>query len=148
MAYDHPLATRKSVTMSDLLTYPRLTFSYNYDMPIDFAEGIGKSFLGKSSRVIEVNDRYAITSFLHTTDAVLIGSGLLVESISDPRVISKPIENPGETMTLGWLRHKNIPLKNESRHFLKAFTKAVTNSQKYTSAIWENEQAPLSRANV
>jgi DNA-binding transcriptional LysR family regulator len=124
----HPLSNKKILTISDITSYPLVIYESNPKVNIDFSEGTHKLSREKPNKVIEVNGRNAMVNILCNSDAVATGSGLVVESMADPRLMSIPLEDSGENMTLGWIKHKNRILSTQSELFIKLLNESISNT--------------------
>ena len=139
LSKSHPLASAKSLRVEDILRYPHITFSNNQDTPIDFSEGINKLSLQRSSQSITTNDRAALVNFLCNSSCVSTGSGLLLENISDQRLISIPLEDSMEQMVLGWVKPKSSYLSKDGELFLEILHSVIEEAKAYTKRIWDKQ---------
>ena len=137
MSKDHPLAGRKTLKINDLLKYPYITFTHSQEVPIDFSEGIHLLSRRKPYRIVETNDRCAMVNLLCNTNVVSTGSGLLVERLADSRLISVPLEDAGEKMTIGWINHEKRAISPECEFFLEELGNSIKKSFDYTKGVWE-----------
>lgn len=138
MRRGHPLSGRSSLREEDLGGYPYLSFEHNQGVAADFSEEYQMLSFKKPARCINVNNRATVMNVLAETDAFTTGSGLLVPELSDPRIITVPLEGQ-KPIRLGWIRTRYGKLSPEGEQFIGLLEQAVLASVRYT----ENEHLRL-----
>lgn len=127
----HPLAAWGSVEKELLQNYPYLSFEHDEGVAVDFSEEYQLLSSKKPARCIQVNNRTTAMNILGTTDAFTTGSGLMAESLSDPRIITLRIKDCA-TIRLGWIRAKNSRSSPEIERFLTLLKASVADSIRFT----------------
>lgn len=112
----HPLAACQHVVPSQFAEYPCVRFEQGHDKS-QFSEEL---FLPNpaSRQCIYVTDRSTLFSVIRSTDAYTIGTGHVAPSIIGRHIQAIPIENPLDTMTVGWIKIAVEPLPEEARHYI------------------------------
>lgn len=134
LRYNHPLASKKTIKPMEMFKYPYITYENKRGTASEFSEEYYIYTMCASDRVIYVNDRASCYNFLRHTDSVTSGSGLLVENISDPQIVSIPLECE-DKMKIGFIKSKNKTLSEFTCEFLKLLKISIENSVIYTEKI-------------
>lgn len=122
---DNPLAKRKSVKLSDLVQYPRLTFdqgiqnSFYYNEEPYSTEIVDKSII--------VSDRATLFNLLIGLNGYTISSGILSEDLNGENIVSIPLIGD-EKMEIGYIYDKTRILSditNEYIEILKEYMKNI-----------------------
>lgn len=122
---DNPLAKRKSVKLSDLVQYPRLTFdqgiqnSFYYNEEPYSTEIVDKSII--------VSDRATLFNLLIGLNGYTISSGILSEDLNGKNIVSIPLIGD-EKMEIGYIYDKTRILSditNEYIEILKEYMKNI-----------------------
>ena len=92
---DHPLASKKVVSIHDLAPYPRLNFVQGAYESVYFSEELFSSI--PVDKEIRVNDRGAIVNFMLGLNAYTISSGIFPKYLNGENIISVPLAE-NETM--------------------------------------------------
>lgn len=112
----HPLAACQHVVPSQFAEYPCVRFEQGHDKS-QFSEEL--LLPNPASRqCIYVTDRSTLFSVIRSTDAYTIGTGHVAPSIIGRHIQAIPIENPLDTMTVGWIKIAGEPLLEEARHYI------------------------------
>ncbi|MBM6828876.1 LysR family transcriptional regulator [Anaerotignum lactatifermentans] len=135
---DHPLATRKSVSLEEVSGYPMIVFEQESGVGIDYAEEVALHDLKQADRIIYIKDRSTFYNIVEHTDAFSIGTGLLPPGFSSRHVISLPIEGDPQMMQLGWIKLKGKPMTEEMTRFIELTKEALEDAKKLLE-----EPAPL-----
>ena len=94
---DHPLASKKVVSVHDLAPYPRLNFVQGEYESVYFSEKLFSAIL--VDKEIRVNDRGAIVNFMLGLNAYTISSGIFPKYLNGENIISVPLAE-NETMLM------------------------------------------------
>lgn len=130
----HPLAHLTSVTEEDLDGYPYVAFDHDQGVASDFFEEYPMVSLKKPAKCISVSNRATAMYVLARTDAFTTGSGLLSQPVSNPSVITIPLE--GKTcIHLGWIHIKNGKLSAQTEGFIRLLEQALTDSIAFTKEL-------------
>ncbi len=105
---EHPLASRKAITLEDLRPYPCLAFEQG-DAPFYFAEELMST--EKYSRLIHCCDRATVLNLMVGLNGYTLCSGIICEELSGMDYITVPFaaEDPlrDARMEIGYIDRKN-----------------------------------------
>lgn len=124
LSADHPLAERKSVTLSQLRDYPRLNFIQGSYESSYFSEELFSDV--ESDRIIRVSDRGAIVNLMIGMNAYTISSGIFPRYLQSDAIVSVPLSEK-EEMHIGYIinEHQELsPLAEDYIHALRQYGKA------------------------
>lgn len=124
LSADHPLAERKSVTLSQLRDYPRLNFIQGSYESSYFSEELFSDV--ESDRIIRVSDRGAIVNLMIGMNAYTISSGIFPRYLQGDAIVSVPLSEK-EEMHIGYIinEHQELsPLAEDYTHALRQYGKA------------------------
>lgn len=124
LSADHPLAERKSVTLSLLRDYPRLNFIQGSYESSYFSEELFSDV--ESDRIIRVSDRGAIVNLMIGMNAYTISSGIFPRYLQGDAIVSVPLSEK-EEMHIGYIinEHQELsPLAEDYIHALRQYGKA------------------------
>ena len=106
---EHPLASKKSITLEELLPYPCLAFEQG-DVPFYFAEELLSTQV--YPRLIRCCDRATILNMMVGVLGYTLCSGIICEELSGVDYIAVPFATHGElgddTMEIGYIERRNI----------------------------------------
>ena len=111
----HPLSKMTTVNLADWhLTrfYPtnrRAKFIY-------FAEEILST--RETERNIKVSDRATMFNFMNGLNGYTLASGIISSALNDDKIVAIPL-NVTDTMTLGYLRHRQTELSTNGQKYLE-----------------------------
>ena len=131
---DHPLTKLDHITESDLMPYPYVTFEQSEGVAIDFSEECQFFNAQKPSQRIVINTRSAATDIVASSNAITTGTGLLVDGVSTPGVISLPIEGLPD-IRLGSLHIKGTRVSTVAQEFISYLDQAIVESIAYTEKL-------------
>lgn len=112
----HPLADRKSLKYKDLLAYPAITFEQN-DHQNDFLAEHPLEVQANQRKVV-VSDRMSAINIMIGSDSYLTGSGIMINQITDPHMVSIPLET-SESHHICWIAPKNQKLSDNAKNYLR-----------------------------
>lgn len=114
---NHPLASKKIVTLEDLDEYPCLSFEQGTYNSFYFSEEILSTRSVKKS--IKISDRAAIFDFMVGLNGYTISSGMYpAYFLSGRKIISIPLD-VDEVINIGIIYHKDITLSNIGQIYLQ-----------------------------
>ncbi len=107
----HPLAGEKALRLSQLETYPCLSFEQGGNSSFYFAEDIFS--MNDYARIIKVCDRATVLNLMVGLNGYTICSGVIAEELNGGDYLAIPVENEDGSdagvMEIGYLRrHKSI----------------------------------------
>ena len=114
----HPLTKYESVSFEQLRDYPYIVYTQQ-DSNINFAEEVAVGTGQKFDRLIHISDRATFYSITAHTDCVSTGSGVLPIGFSDERLAAIPLEGSVDTMTLGYIKIKGLPISEYGELFIE-----------------------------
>ena len=117
---DHPLASKKVVSIHDLAPYPRLNFVQGEYESVYFSEELFSSI--PVDKEIRVNDRGAIVNFMLGLNAYTISSGIFPKYLNGENIISVPLAE-NETMHIGYVLNENQELSELGKSYLEELRK-------------------------
>lgn len=137
---DHPLSDCVQLSEDDLAGYPYVSFEHDQGVAVDFAEEYQMLSFKKPARCINVNNRATAMNVLASTDAFTTGSGLMARELSDPRVISIPLEK-ASPIHLGWIHPKSSKLSQQAELFVSLLKQSVQDSVRYTKDVQQRSRS-------
>lgn len=125
----HPLASKSIINIDDLKAYPRLAFAQDELLSISFEKEIEILGIDADQNVIYIYDRATQYNILNNSDAYSVGLEILTEELTDPNLISIPVNISNIKMQIGWIKSKNNKLTDETEKFvecLNAYFSGIT----------------------
>lgn len=101
---DHPLAQYKSLKLSALKPYPKLSFVQGSYESAYFAEELFSN--EQTEKSIKVSDRAAIVNFMIGLDGYTISSGIFPKYLQGEDIISIPLDEV-EIMRIGYIKNND-----------------------------------------
>lgn len=101
---NHPLAIQKTLQLTQLDSYPYLSFEQGNNNSFYFSEEILSTYVHKKS--IKVSDRATLFNLLLGLNGYTISTGIISHELN-PEIIAIPLE-VDDYFKVGYLRHKNI----------------------------------------
>lgn len=113
----HPLAGHKAVSLSELESYPCLTFEQGDKGSFYFAEEIfGTS---EYSRVIKATDRSTMLNLMKGLGGYTFCSGIICGSLNGEDYAAIPIADNADLMEIGYILRKNIILSDTGKNYIE-----------------------------
>ena len=116
----HPLAKKKKITLEDLEDYPFLSFDQGSNNSFYFAEEVFSTYEYKQS--IKANDRATMLNLMKGLNGYTLCSGIICENLNGSEYCAVKLSTE-ETMTIGYLKRKGIPLSSIGKEYLKEISK-------------------------
>ncbi|MDO5108474.1 MAG: LysR family transcriptional regulator [Erysipelotrichaceae bacterium] len=136
---DHPLAKKKSITLSQLQEYPCLQFDQGDSSSFYFAEEILST--NEYPRIIKANDRATMLNLMIGLNGYTLCSGIICEELNGDDYIAVPYKedesNPNSHMEIGYITKKNSVLSEVGSMYieeLKKYLSTVTAGRKKKTA--------------
>lgn len=114
---NHPLAKRKSLTLSDLKPYPKLSFVQGTYESSNFSEELFSNEY--SEKCIKVSDRAAIVNFMIGLEGYTISSGIFPKYLQGDSIISIPLDED-EIMHIGYILNRDKELSELGQIYISA----------------------------
>ncbi|SDA22680.1 DNA-binding transcriptional regulator, LysR family [Ruminococcus sp. YE71] len=121
---DNPLVGKKSVTLSDLRDFPRLTYDQGVKNSFYFAEEL--HITEESPKNIVVSDRATLFNLLIGLDGYTISSGILSADLNGENIVAIPLESD-ERMDIGYITTTDRPMNAMTRRYLEHLTEYIEN---------------------
>lgn len=121
----HPLAKNKSIGFSALEAYPCLSFEQGEKSSFYFAEEILST--NEYKKTIKVTDRSTMLNLMVGLNGYTLCSGIICEELNGNDFVTVPFaaddENPNQTMKIGYIAKKDMPLSETGKVFIKELCK-------------------------
>lgn len=121
----HPLSGRAAIEPHELNAYPYLAFDRDFGATLDYAEEVRLFSPDRPSQIFIVHDRATAYNILANTDAYTLGSGMLIEGLVEPRLMTVPMAGTYEQMRLGWIRLKSNRLSDNAWAFIERLKETI-----------------------
>ncbi|MCR5612356.1 LysR family transcriptional regulator [Treponema sp.] len=106
---NNPLAKKKKIKLSDLSSYPYLTYEQGDFNSFYFAEEPLTQIDFECPKNIQVRDRATLFNLLIGLDGYTICSGIISKELNGPEIISRPLD-VNDSMTIGVITRKGMVL--------------------------------------
>ena len=125
---DHPLAKKKSITLSQLQEYPCLQFDQGDSSSFYFAEEILST--NEYPRIIKANDRATMLNLMIGLNGYTLCSGIICEELNGDDYIAVPYKedesNPNSHMEIGYITKKNSVLSEVGSMYIEELKKYLS----------------------
>ncbi|MBE6002450.1 MAG: LysR family transcriptional regulator [Sarcina sp.] len=111
----HPLAERREIGIEQLAPYPCISFDQGTGNSFYFAEEVLSTY--HYQQVIRVSDRATILNMMVGLNGYTLCSGIICEELNGDMYRAVPLKTD-ETMTLGCIKRKQIPLSPIAERFV------------------------------
>ncbi|CAM4461635.1 LysR family transcriptional regulator [Paenibacillus tarimensis] len=118
----NPLAKQSAVTIDELKHYPYLSFDQGEYNSFHFSEEILSTLNHPKS--IRVNDRATLFNLLIGLNGYTISTGVLSADLNGNEIIPVPLDCE-ESIHVGWISHRNIPLTRLGTAYIDALKQAI-----------------------
>lgn len=125
ISHKNPLAIQSIVTIDQLQDYPYLSFDQGEYNSFHFSEEILSTLSHKKS--IRVNDRATLFNLLIGVNGYTISTGVLSADLNGNEIIPVPLDCD-ETINVGWISHRNVPLSKLGAGYIEALHEAIGNT--------------------
>lgn len=120
----HPLADRDALTLRDLEPYPYLSFEQGEYNAFYFSEEI-LSTLDREKN-IKVSDRATLFNLMIGLNGYTVSSGVISKELNGETIIARPLL-VDESMRIGTITQKNMPLSRYGAAYMEALRESVRN---------------------
>lgn len=118
---NHPLAANKNISFAQLKPYPCLSFEQGEQSSFYFAEEILST--NEYPQTIKVTDRSTMLNLMVGLNGYTLCSGIICEELNGNDFVTVPFEadeeNPNQTMKIGYILKKDLPLSKTGEVFIK-----------------------------
>ena len=126
---NHPLAKNESISFDELRGYPCLSFEQGEKGSFYFSEEILS--MNEYPRMIKAADRSTMLNLMVGLYGYTLCSGIICEELNGSDFIAVPFrsddDNPNQTMEIGYILKKNVPLSNIGGIYIKELTRYLQN---------------------
>lgn len=126
---NHPLAKNESISFDELRDYPCLSFEQGEKGSFYFSEEILS--MNEYPRMIKAADRSTMLNLMVGLYGYTLCSGIICEELNGSDFIAVPFrsddDNPNQTMEIGYILKKNVPLSNIGEIYIKELTRYLQN---------------------
>ncbi|MEE1013368.1 MAG: LysR family transcriptional regulator [Clostridia bacterium] len=123
----HPLATKKSINLTDLDEYPCLSFEQGDNSSFYFAEEILSENIYK--RTIKACDRATMLNLMIGLNGYTLCSGIICEELNGCEYVAVPFEddeiNQNSIMEIGYVTKKNSMLSEIGKMYIEEVKKYI-----------------------
>ena len=118
----NPLASRSSITLSDLEPYPRLSYEQGEHNSFYFSEEILSTL--DSRKDILVSDRATLFNLLIGLNGYTICSGVINEELNGPNIVAIPLD-VDDYMEIGYITHNRVTPGRFAGLYIEALKRRV-----------------------
>lgn len=118
----HPLAAQEMIALEELEQYPFLAFEQGTNNSFYFSEEILSTVSHK--KTIHVSDRATLFNLLIGLDGYTICTGVLNSNLNGNNIVSVKLKTD-ESMKVGFIYNKKVPLSISAVHYIHELTKLV-----------------------
>ena len=120
----NPLVGKKTVTLDELKSYPRLTYDQGVKNSFYFAEEL--HITAESPKNIVVSDRATLFNLLIGLDGYTISSGVLSSDLNGDNIVSIPLESD-EAMEIGYVTTADWPMNEITLRYIEHLRQYIAN---------------------
>ena len=120
----NPLVGKKTVTLDELKSYPRLTYDQGVKNSFYFAEEL--HITAESPKNIVVSDRATLFNLLIGLDGYTISSGVLSSDLNGDNIVSIPLESD-EAMEIGYVTTADRPMNEITLRYIEHLRQYIAN---------------------
>lgn len=121
---EHPLAKKKKIKLEELLDYPCLAFDQGENNSFFFAEELYSTYEYK--QIIHANDRATLLNLFVAMNGFTLCSGIICEDLNGDNYCAVRLDCD-DTMTIGYIKKKGIPLSNMGKLYVDEISKYKDN---------------------
>lgn len=118
----HPLAYKNALTLEDLEDFPYLSFEQGEYNSFYFSEEILSTLDRRKN--IKVRDRATLFNLVIGLNGYTVSSGVISRELNGENIIAKPLL-VDETMEIGIILQKDMPLSRYAKSYIEALKKYV-----------------------
>ena len=120
MSKTNPLAKEKMVSFEELQKYPCLSFEQGDNNSFYFAEEVLST--QEYKQIIKANDRATLLNLMVGLNGYTLCSGIICAELNGDEYAAVPL-NTDETMTIGYIKHKRMPLSVLGEKYIEELKK-------------------------
>lgn len=116
----NPLAQKEIIDFEDLQQYPCLSFEQGDNNSFYFAEEVLSTH--EYRQIIKADDRATFLNLMVGLNGYTLCSGIICEELNGDEYAAVPL-NTEETMTIGYIKHKKMPLSILGEKYIEELLK-------------------------
>ena len=116
----NPLAQKEVINFEDLQKYPCLSFEQGDSNSFYFAEEVLSTY--DYRQIIKANDRATLLNLMVGLNGYTLCSGIICTELNGDEYAAVPL-NTEEKMTIGYIKHKRIPLSVLGEKYIEELKK-------------------------
>ena len=120
MSKGNPLAQKDIVDIEDLQQYPCLSFEQGDNNSFYFAEEVLITY--DYRQIIKADDRATLLNLMVGLNGYTLCSGIICSELNGDEYAAVPL-NTDETMTIGYIKHKRMPLSILGEKYIEELEK-------------------------
>ncbi len=120
MSKTNPLAGEKIVNFEELQNYPCLSFEQGDNNSFYFAEEVLSTY--DYRQIIKADDRATFLNLMVGLNGYTLCSGIICSDLNGDEYAAVPL-NTTETMTIGYIKHKGMPLSVLGEKYIEELQK-------------------------
>lgn len=120
LGHCNPLAKKKLIDFEDLQKYPCLSFEQGDNNSFYFAEEVLSTYEYK--QIIKADDRATLLNLMVGLNGYTLCSGIICSELNGDEYAAVPL-NTKETMTIGYIKHKRMPLSIMGEKYIEELKK-------------------------
>lgn len=116
----NPLAEREKIDFEDLQEYPCLSFEQGENNSFFFAEEVMSTH--DYRQIIKADDRATLLNLMVGLNGYTLCSGIICSELNGDEYAAVPL-NTKESMTIGYIKHKRMPLSVLGKKYIEELRK-------------------------
>ena len=120
LSKSNPLASKETIDFEDLQQYPCLSFEQGDNNSFYFAEEVLSTY--DYRQIIKANDRATLLNLMVGLNGYTLCSGIICSELNGDEYAAIPL-NTEETMTIGYIKHRKMPLSRLGRRYIEELQK-------------------------
>ena len=124
MSKENPLSAKKKVTFRDLEEYPNLTFEQGDNNSMYFAEEVLSNYEYKQT--VKLDDRATMLNLMKGLKGYTLSSGIICSELNGEDYTAVLVDTE-ETMTIGYIKHRRMPLSVLGEKYIELLKKYEKN---------------------
>ena len=116
----NPLASKEMIDFEELQQYPCLSFEQGDNNSFSFAEEVLSTY--DYRQIIKADDRATLLNLMVGLNGYTLCSGIICSDLNGDEYAAVPL-NTRETMTIGYIKHRKMPLSTLGEKYIEELEK-------------------------
>ena len=116
----NPLASKEMIDFEELQQYPCLSFEQGDNNSFYFAEEVLSTY--DYRQIIKADDRATLLNLMVGLNGYTLCSGIICSDLNGDEYAAVPL-NTRETMTIGYIKHRKMPLSTLGEKYIEELEK-------------------------